>query len=152
MKIIVKNGKVKIIPLFPKSISLAADEITKATAGPSGGPNSSKSAFFKRLDSLLAPYLPCKVSILATDYEYNNVVYKPSYRLTANNAFLVGKYGSDVGQCNNILVPEGAQNVSFSVEWKDDNKVSISTGTENDDILDLLYNDGDIIIELEAPN
>jgi hypothetical protein len=152
MNMTITGGKLKFIPRFPKTYSFAFEDLVKGTVQISGKTQGSDSALSKNITSILT-HTPCRITITAPEYTYNDVTYAPYFRVACNGAFIVGGFNNkDTPQCNNILIPEGATGVGFHVTWQAEGHINISSssGTNNPDILNELYETGDITLLVES--
>ena len=152
MNITITGGKLKFIPRFPKTYSFAFEDLKKGAVQKNGNINDSDSALAKKITSILT-HTPCRITITAPEYTYNNVTYAPYFRVACDGNFIVGGFNnSDKPQCNNILIPEGATSVGFHVTWQAEGHINITSesGTNNPNILNELYETGDITLLVES--
>lgn len=153
MKMTISGGKLKIITRFPKTYSFAFEDLEKGTIQKNGHISQSSSALAKNITSILM-HTPCRITITAPEYTYNDVTYAPYFRVSCNGDLIVGGFNnSDKPQCNNILIPEGATGVGFHVNWQiPEGRINIASesGTNNPDILNELYDTGDITLLVES--
>lgn len=154
MRLIIKNANVVAVPVFPRIFEFAYDDLKKSTIGTGGGPAGSNntSALCHELMSLI-PKTPCKVSISAVAYTIDGHRYQPIVRLVCNGSIIVGGYNKTGPEsCDNVLIPEGATGVGFSVEYAEGNGSSApSISTAGEDALQDNYQTGDITLTISKP-
>lgn len=153
MRLKIKNANVVAVPVFPRTFRFAYDDLRKGTIGPEGGIVSSNSSALGRELMSLIPKTPCKVSISAVAYTIDGHRYQPIVRLACNGSFIVGRYNKTGPEsCDNVLIPEGATNVGFSVEYAEGNGSSAPyISTAGDNALRDNYQTGDITLTISKP-
>lgn len=154
MRLKIKNANVVAVPTFPRTFRFAYDDLEKGTVSTNGDPaGSGSSALGLNLMSLI-PKTPCRVSISAEAYTIDGHRYQPIVRLAYNGAFQVGGYNKKGPEsCDNVLIPEGAIKVGFSIEYAEgsgsSSVPSITTAGEN--ALQDNYQTGDITLTISRP-
>lgn len=153
MRLKIKNANVVAVSVFPPTFSFAYNDLLHGTIQKNGTiTEGSESALGLNLMSLI-PKTPCRISISAVAYIIDGHRYQPIIRLACNGGFEVGAFNKTGPEsCNNVLIPEGATKVGFSVEYAEGNGQSapyISTAGEN--ALQDNYQTGDITLTISKP-
>jgi len=156
MKLRIKNAQVIAKPLFPKTYAFALSDLTKGTCQKGGNISASNSALGKTITKLITK-TPCRISINTNldGYTIDGTTYEPLLRVACNGGFIVGDFDHSLPRnCSNVLIPEGATRIGFSVEWCEGtgkNATVISSGTGNENVLDENYQTGDITLTISKP-
>jgi hypothetical protein len=153
MRLKIKNANVVAVPIYPRTFRFAYDDLQKGTVDTNGNPTGTGySALGHELNSLI-PKTPCRVSISAVAYTIDGHRYQPIVRLACNKSFIVGGYNKTGPEsCDNVLIPEGATKVGFSVEYAEGNGSSAPyITTEGEDALQDNYQTGDITLTISKP-
>jgi hypothetical protein len=156
MRLKIKNAQVIAKPLFPKTYAFALSDLKKGTVQTNGGMSSNNSGLYRTLNDLITQ-TPCRISIETNleGYTIDERTYEPLLRVSCNGAFIVGGFNHTLPRsCDNVLIPEGANQLGFSVEWCEGTGKSaptISSGTGNENVLDEIYQTGDITLTISKP-
>lgn len=156
MRLRIKNAQVIAKPRFPKTYAFALSDLTKGTCQKTGYIQAGNSALGRTLNDLITQ-TPCRISISTNldGYTIDGTIYEPLLRVACNGGFIVGDFDHSLPRnCSNVLIPEGATKIGFSVEWCEGtgkSATTISSGTGNNNVLDKNYQTGDITLTISKP-